>query len=58
MDDQRYQLLLGVKAHKEVTLVHCLKQLLTRKCLVLDDAFFTKRELENIPELLAESVAM
>lgn len=41
---------------KEVTLAHCLKQLLTSKCFVLDDAFFTKRELKKISKLQAGSV--
>lgn len=41
---------------KEVTLVHCLKQLLSCKCFVLGDAFFTKRELKKILELQAGSV--
>lgn len=40
-----------------VTLAHCLKQLLTSECFILDDAFFTKRELKKIPKLQAESVA-
>lgn len=60
MDDQRYQLLLGCcwvdQVHKEMTLVHGLKPLLTSECFILDDAFFAKRELKKIRELQAETV--
>lgn len=45
------------QVHKEMTLVHCLKPLLTSECFILDDAFFAKRELKKIPELQAETVA-